>query len=84
MAQDFIFGNAQSVREMSAGTGKTESAFQATVIAAIAVAIAAAETFTCTVSTSGVSSQNLQNTMRVLTDANYTTSLSGSTLTISW
>ena len=84
MAFDFVFGNAQSVREVCAGTYKTEAAFQALVVAAMAVAIAAAETFSCSVSTSGVSSQDVQNIVRVLSDQNFTTSQSGSTLTISW
>lgn len=84
MPQDYCFSNAQSLREMSAATSKTEAAFQALVIAAMAVAVAAAETFTCTVSTSGKSSRDVQNTMRLLQDCNFTVSLGGSTLTISW
>ena len=78
------FGNAQSVRELSAGTYKTEAAFKALVIAAIAVAIAAAETFTCTVSSSGVANQDVQNVMRELIGSGYTVSLAVSTLTVSW
>lgn len=84
MALDFCFNNAQSTREACAGTYKTEAALQATIVAAIAVSIAAAETFNCTVSMSGQSAQDVQNCMRILNDMNFTVSLSGSTLTISW
>jgi hypothetical protein len=79
-----MFDNAQSLREASAGTYKTEAAFQALVIAAMAVAVAAQETFSCSVSTTGVSGQDVQNVTRLLADNNFTTSQSGSTLTISW
>ena len=81
---DWCFSNAQSTREMSAGTYKTEAALQATIIAAIAAVIATGELFTCTVSTSGTVAQDLQNCMRLLTDMNFTVSLAASTLTISW
>lgn len=84
MAFDFVFNNAQSTREVCSGTYKTEAALQATVVAAIAVAIAAQESFSCTVSVSGQSAQDVQNVMRVLNDMNYTVTLSGSTLTIAW
>lgn len=84
MSMSYVFSNAQSLREASAGTYKTETAFQALIIAAMAVAVAAAETFVCTVSTTGVSAQDVQNVVRVLADNNFTTSQSGSTLTISW
>jgi hypothetical protein len=78
------FTNAQSVREASAGTYKTEFAFRALIIAATAVAVAAAETFTCSVSTTGVSAQDVQNNVRFMITNGFTVSLSGSTLTISW
>lgn len=79
-----VFDNAQSLREVCAGTYKTEAAFQALVVAAMAVAVAAAETFTCNVSTTGVSAQDVQNVCSRLSDNNFTVSQSGSTLTISW
>lgn len=84
MATGIVFDNAQSLREVSAGTYKSEAAFQALIVAAMATAVAAAETFSCTVSTTGVSAQDVQNTTRVLTDMNFIFSQSGSTLTISW
>lgn len=84
MALDFVFNNAQSAREVCAGTYKTEAALQATIVAAIAVQIALQESFSCTVSVSGQSSQDVQNCMRILNDMNFTISLAGSTLTISW
>lgn len=84
MALDYVFNNAQSMREVCAGTYKTETALQAVIVAAMAVAAAAQETFTCTSSVSGYSAQDVQNCMRVLNDMNFTVSLSGSTLTIAW
>lgn len=81
---DYVFGNSQSLRESCAGTYKTETAFQALVIAALATAAAAAETFSTTVSTTGQSSQDVQNLIRILRDDNFIVSLSGSTLTITW
>lgn len=78
------FDNAQSLREMSAGTYKTEAAFQALIIAAMAAAVATGELFTCSVSTTGVPAQDVNNVMRVLNDDNYIVSQNGSTLTISW
>jgi len=84
MATDFVFGNAQSMREVSAGTYKTETALQAVVIAAMAAAVATGELFTCTASCSGYSQQDIQNVIRVLGDQSFTTSYSGTTLTISW
>lgn len=80
----FVFNNAQSVREACAGTYKTEVALQAVVVAALATAIAAAETFTCTAACSGYSQQDIFNVMRDLISQNYTLSYSGTTLTISW
>jgi hypothetical protein len=84
MAFDFVFGNAQSVREVCAGTYKTETALQAVVIAAIAAVVATGELFTCTASCSGYSQQDIQNVVRILVDQGYMTSYSGTTLTISW
>lgn len=84
MAFDFVFGNAQSVREVCAGTYKTEAALQAVVVAAIAAVIATGELFTCTAACSGYSQQDIQNVIRVLSDQGFTTSFSGTTLTISW
>lgn len=84
MAMDFVFNNAQSLREVCAGGYKTETALQAAVIAAMAVAAAAQQTYTCTVSVSGYTGQDVQNIMRVLSDMNFTVTLSGSTLSISW
>lgn len=79
-----VFDNAQSVREVCAGTYKSEAAFQALIVAAIAVAIAAAETFTCSVSTTGVSAQDVQNTVRNLIGNGFQVSQASSTLTVSW
>ena len=84
MAFDFACNNAQSVREMCAGTYKTEAALQALVIAAIYAQIAANESFSCTQSVTGYSGQDVQRVMGILTDQNFTVSLSGSTMTISW
>lgn len=84
MATGCVFDNAQSLREVCAGTYKTEAALQAAVIAAMAAVIATGEIFTCTVSVAGASGQDVNNVTRWLADQNYTTSQSGSTLTISW
>lgn len=84
MAFDFVFGNAQSVREVCAGTYKTEAALQAVVIAAIAAVVATGEIFTATASASGYSQQDIQNVLRILVDQGYTASFSGTTITISW
>jgi hypothetical protein len=81
---NFVFSNAQSCREASAGTYKTEAALQALVIAALATAVAAAETFTTSVSTTGYSGQDVNNVTRPLIASGYTIATSGSTLTISW
>lgn len=80
----FVFGNAQSVREGCAGTYKTEIALQAVVVAALATAIAAAETFSTTASASEYSPQDIQNVIRDLVSQNFTVSYSGTTITISW
>ena len=80
----FVFGNAQSVREVCAGTYKTETALQAVVIAAIAAVVATGELFTCTASASGYSQQDIQNVVRDLISQNFTASYSGTTITISW
>ena len=40
--------------------------------------------FTCTASMSGFSAQNIQTWMNILAGLSYTTSLSGTILTISW
>lgn len=84
MALDFVFSNAQSLREVSAGTYKTETALQAVVIAAMAAVVATGELFTCTAACSGYSAQDIENVMRLLTDQNFTCSFSGTTLTLSW
>ena len=84
MAQDFVFNNAQSLREVCAGNYKTETALQALAVAAMAVAAAAQQTFTCSVSVTGYSGQDVQNVMRVLSDQNFIFTLAGSTLTITW
>lgn len=81
---NLIFDNAQSVREVCAGTYKTEAALQASIVAAIAAVIATGELFTCTVSVSGKTQQDIQNCVRHLNEGFFTTSQSGSTLTISW
>jgi hypothetical protein len=78
------FSNAQSVREACAGTYKTEYALAAAIIAAIAVAIAGNETFTCTCSCSGYSQQDVQNCILSFRGSGFTTSYSGTTLTLSW
>lgn len=78
------FPQSQSIREFCAGTYKTEASLQATIIAAIYAAIATAETFTTTVSVSGLLPLDIQNCMRNLIKEDYQTSLSGTTLTISW
>ena len=80
----FVFGNAQSVREVCAGTYKTEAALQAVVIAAIAAVVATGELFTCTASASGYSNNDVSNVMRDLVSQNFTVTYSGTTLTISW
>jgi hypothetical protein len=79
-----IFNNAQSVREASAGTYKTEAAMQALVIAAMATAIATGELFTANVSVSGGSAQDVQNVTRDLISCGFGVSQSGSTLTFTW
>jgi hypothetical protein len=84
MAFDFACNNAQSTREICASSYKTEAALQATVTAALYAAMAAQNTFSTTVSVTGATSQDLQNVTRILGDMNFTTSQSGSTLTISW
>lgn len=81
---NFVFGNAQSLREISAGTYKTEAALQAAVIASMATAAALYNSFSCTVSVSSYSAQDVQNVMRILNEKNFGASLSGSTLTITW
>lgn len=78
------FSNAQSVREACAGTYKTEYALAAAIIAALATAVAGTETFTTTVSVSGYSAQDIQNVLQSFRNQNFTTSISGTTLTISW
>lgn len=84
MYNGFIFNNAQSIREMSAGTYKTEAALQAVVIAAIAAVIATGEVFSATASASGYSQQDITNVMRRLISCGYTASYSGTTITIAW
>jgi malonyl CoA-acyl carrier protein transacylase len=84
MALDFVFNAPQSLREICAGTYKTEAALQALIVAAMAVAAAAAQTFTCSVSVTGYSGQDVQNVCRILGDMGFTVSQSSSTLTISW
>lgn len=84
MPGDFAVGNAYSCREMSAGVYKTEAAFQAVVAAAVYAAIAA-NAFTCTVSTAGVSAQDVQNTLRIMADQNFGGSYTGATtITFTW
>jgi len=80
----FVFGNAQSVREVSAGTYKTEAALQAVVIAAIAAVVATGELFTCTASASGYSQQDVNNVMRDLISQGFTATYSGTTITLAW
>lgn len=84
MALDLVFTNAQSLREVCAGTYKTETALQGVVVAAMAAVVATGELFTCTAACSGYSNQDINNVMRILTDQNFTCSYSGTTLTISW
>lgn len=80
----FVFNNAYSVREVCAGTYKTEAALQAVVVAAIAAVIATGEIFTANAAASGYSQQDIQNVIRDLVSQNYTVSFSGTTITISW
>jgi hypothetical protein len=80
------FSNAQCVREGCSSTYKTEFALRAAIIAALAaqVAVTNNDTFTTTVSVSGYSAQDIQNNMQVLRSGGFTTSQSGTTLTMSW
>ena len=80
----FVFDSASSLHEVSAGRYKTETALEAVVIAAMAVAVATGELFTCSCSASGYSEQDVNNVMRELSRANYLAHLSGTTLTITW
>lgn len=80
----FVFNDAQATRSVCAGTYKTETALQAAAVAAIAAAVAGNETFSCTVACSGYSEQDVTNVVRILSANNFTTSYSGTTLTISW
>ena len=79
----FIFGNPQSLNEASASQVKTESALQAVVVAAMAVAVAASA-FTCTVAVNTYSTQDVNNVMRLLAGMGYIFSISGNNLTIVW
>ena len=80
------FDSAQSVREGCCMTYKTEYALRAAIIAALAaqVAVTTNDTFSTTVSVSGYSQQDIQNNLQVLRGGGFTTSISGTTLTISW
>ncbi len=80
----FVFDNAQSFREVCAGTYKTETALQQVVYVALAAACATGELFTATAACSGYSQQDVQNVMRELRRAFYGVSYSGTTLTITW
>lgn len=80
----FIYDNAQSVREVCAGTYKTEAALQAAVVAAMAVAIAAAESFTCTVTVSTYTQQDIQNVVRRLISNGFGVRSTGTTIVITW
>lgn len=77
------FDNAQTVREGAASTYKTEFAMAATAIAALAAAVAA-NAYSTTMSVSGGSAQDVEHIMTWLTRLNFTVSISGSTLAISW
>jgi hypothetical protein len=80
----FVFNNAQSVREVCAGSYKTEAALQAVVVAAIAAVIATGELFTCTAAASGYSQRDIQNILRDLISLGFTATFSGTTITIAW
>lgn len=80
---DFVFGNSKSLNEVSSGSYKTEAALQAAVVAAMAAAVALSA-FTCNVTVSSYSGQDVNNVLRSLADNNFIASLSGSTLTITW
>ena len=80
------FDSAQAVREGCAGSYKTEYALRAVIVAALASAVATAnnDIFTTTASVSGYSAQDIQNNVAVLRSGGFTTSQSGTTLTIAW
>jgi len=80
------FDNAQSVREGCNASYKTEYALRAVIVAALAAAVATAnnDIFTTTASVSGYSGQDIQNNVALLRNGGFTTSQSGTTLTISW
>lgn len=81
---NLIFDNAQSVREVCAGTYKTEAALQAAIISAIAAVIATGEIFTASVSISSYGNQDINSVMRMLNEGFFTASVVGSNLVISW
>lgn len=81
---DSIFNNGKTMAAVSSGTYKTETALQAVIVAAMAVAVATGELFTCTASCSGYSQQDIQNCIRTLRASGFGTSYSGTTLTLTW
>lgn len=83
MASDGYFDNSDTVRAGSSSSYKSEYALWATVVAAMAVSVAAS-TYTCTVDTSAQSEQDVSRITSTLSRLNFDWSLSGSTLTISW
>ena len=83
---NFACDNAQSTRELSAGSYKTEAALQALVIAAIYAAVAD-NAFTCSVDTSNYSAQDVGNLCKTLANANFQYSRAdtdGDNLIITW
>jgi hypothetical protein len=80
---NYVFGNSQSLSEASSSQVKTETALQALVIAAMAVAVAAS-LFTCSVAVNTYSTQDVNNVMRLLAGMKFTCSVSGNNLTVIW
>lgn len=80
------FLSAQDMREGCNAAYKTEYALMAAVIAQLATIVATTtnDTFTTTVSVSGYSQQDIQNVLQGLRSGGFTTSQSGTTLTIAW
>ena len=77
----FLYPNATVAREQASFKGGGDEPMQKLIATQILTAVDAG-LFTCTVATSGVS--HLNTNMRILGELGYTTSLSGTTLTVSW
>lgn len=83
---NFACVNAQSMRELAAGSYKTEAALQAAVIAAMFAAVAD-NAFTCSVDTSNYSAQDVNNVCKTLQQADFQYSRAagdGDNLIITW